>query len=115
MWVFTLDGFFSIVAHTELPNHLLVRARDRDDIQRLAGWLARQGHPVEPRHTPEGDYAWRLVAPRALVARYLATTVADIDYPNFKNAVAKQRGHDRAVIYSQVWLDMLALQPEDPA
>jgi hypothetical protein len=35
MWLYISDGFLSIVAHRDLPMHLLVRARHPEHIQDL--------------------------------------------------------------------------------
>jgi hypothetical protein len=41
--------------------------------------------------------------------------VDDLDYPNFKDAVAKAQGHDRAKVYGKVWYDLLPLTDVGPA
>lgn len=105
MWVFTTDGFFSAVQKPGDPNVLTVRSRTREDAEDLA---ERFGLTVQ--HTPDGDYAYRVVVPRAKFAEYVAEAARGIDYSNFKDAVAERQGHDRARIYADVWAAVLRLQ-----
>ncbi len=107
MWVFTPFGFFSIVAHRDRPGHLLVRSRDQRDLEALADRL-RPRPQVE--HTPDADYAWRLVATRSAIGKLLAATAETLDYWNFKAEVERQQGYARAELYHQVWADLLPLQ-----
>ncbi len=39
-----------------------------------------------------------------------AALAKEIDYPNFKNAVAERQGTGRAHVYSDVWVTLLGLQ-----
>ena len=81
MWVATTQGFYSVVAHRDEPDKLLVRARTREDIETL-----REQIPA------------------------LAQLVTDLDYDNFKNAVAERQGAERAALYGVVWRELLRLQ-----
>lgn len=56
------------------------------------------------------DYRYRVVSDKAAFAECAAQLVRDIDYDNFKNAVAMKEGYRRAAIYSNVWADLLKLQ-----
>ncbi len=38
---------------------------------------------------------------------------AEIDYPNFKSAVAERQGHGRAGRYMRVWSELLGLQESE--
>jgi len=87
------DSFLSIVAHTEKPGTLLVRARKAGDIEAL--------FPQANTWVDEGaDYHHRAEVPAAEVARAIAARVAAIDYRNFKGSVADQPRHDA---YMKVW------------
>jgi hypothetical protein len=112
MWLFTTQGFFSVVRHTHLPGHLLIRARLREDIERLASLLAKEtGRPFVPMVLSEADYRYRLEVPRADFARAAIRLVEEIDYPNFKLAVHGEPARDRA--YGRVWSVMAELQEEE--
>jgi hypothetical protein len=112
MWVFTLDGFFSAVAHTEDSAMLLIRARDEGDIKRLRDALLDYDTVPDIEHTPNADYAWRMVVPREVFGVYLQDTANELVYPNFKQAVHDRYGYARAHLYGRVWLTMLGLQHE---
>jgi len=109
MWVFTTDGFYSVVAHREDKDMLMVRCRAEADAKALAKRLTTI-MPAAILHTPEADYAWRLVVPRVVWAWYLSKFVADLDYPNFKDAVAERQGRSRADVYHDVWATMAEVQ-----
>lgn len=106
MWIFTTSGFLSVVAHHDRPGDLLVRARMLGD---LAAFCAATSAPA-PVETPARDYRWRTTVPAATFATYLAGQAEDIDYGNFKNAVAERQGSDRAHRYGDVWDVMHELQ-----
>jgi hypothetical protein len=102
MWICLNDAFLSIVAKDCPPDHLLVRARRKGDIERVfPGVVAR-----ESRHT---DYRWRAAVPRERVAQAIAERLLSIDYDNFKDSVADRALHDA---YARVWGVMYGLQSE---
>jgi len=110
MWVFTTDGFYSTVQHKDDPSLVMVRARKEEDLGNLRRALAPTHLPLSIQHTPKGDYAYRMVMPRQMWARYLLTAVMELDYGNFKTAVALRQGLDRADTYHDVWSVMWGFQ-----
>ncbi len=110
MWLMTPVGFFSVVRKPtdERQNTLTVRARVRVDLEQLkARYLPELGPVLESRTT---DYHFRAVAPQAAVALGMARLVTDLDYDNFKNAVAQRQGQARADLYHEVWSVLYELQ-----
>jgi hypothetical protein len=101
MWIFTTDGFISVVAHRERPEQLLVRARRSEHIRSVF-------HDVEIECTPHADYRYRSVVPRALFLGRMLGALACIDYDNFKAAIPDADYHDAA---TEVWGTMHKLQP----
>lgn len=101
MWIFCLDGFFSVVEDRNDAARVLVRGRYREDIHNLATKLGTQ-----PQSTPKADYPWRVSTSKREWADYLAETAAAIDYDNFKDAVAEQQGWARHDAYLDVWRSM---------
>lgn len=97
MWIFLNDAFLSVVAQRDRPNHLLVRARIKGDIQRA---LRNAGSKITVRHTPEHDYQYRTVVPRSALTKAMTRAVAGIKYDNFKALVVEA---DREVAYTRVW------------
>ena len=100
MWVFTTQGFVSIVQKpgSEL---LTVRARDRRSLDALAALAG-----VSVVETPMADYPYRILVDRVVLADWLVGVVGELDYPNFKSAVATSRGWDYAHALTSVWSDM---------
>lgn len=110
MWLMTPVGFFSVVRKPtdERAGTLTVRARVRADLEQLkARYLPELGVISESGVT---DYRYRAVAPQAAVAQAMARLVADLDYDNFKNAVAQRQGQARAALYHNVWSVLYELQ-----
>jgi hypothetical protein len=107
MWLFTKFGFFSAVEHRDNSNVLIVRARVKRDIEEL-----RKRLPYRPRikSTPDADYPYRIEVDRLTFSQILAKVVLDdLDYPNFKSAVAKL-DPKRADAYHEVWATLIYLE-----
>jgi hypothetical protein len=106
MWLVTTRGFFSVVADRDDAGAVLVRARAREDLESLAELVPG----LEVEHTPRADYAYRARVPREVWASVVATLGTEIDYGNFKDAVARRQGLERASIYAVVWATLRELQ-----
>ncbi len=106
MWLVTTQGFYSVVAHRDDADKLLVRGRVREDLEALKKQIP--GLRVFTDRT--ADYHWRAVVTRAEWTAALALLAEEIEYDNFKGAVAELQGHERARIYSHVWGELLSLQ-----
>lgn len=112
MWLFVPEGFFSIVTADELGHELQVRARSKEDLDRLrAAYLPSLGDPVG---LPGHDYPWRAFTTRKALADGLAKVVDALDYRNFKDTVARRHSHERAHTYLGVWQACLAIEEETP-
>jgi hypothetical protein len=109
MWVFTTEGFYSVVAHRTRPGYLLVRARAREDLEALKARIPS----LEPFEDASADYRWRAEVKASDWQNALAELGGAIDYDNFKNAVGERQGSDRARVYSGVWSVVRALQRND--
>ena len=109
MWVFTTQGFYSVVADRSDPNQVLIRARAREDLEALEGRIA----DLEIFEDRRADYRWRAFASRAQWRDALAELAEEIDYPNYKNAVGDRQGHDRASVYERIWSELRSLQQEE--
>src|SRR3954465_268323 len=106
MWLLTTPGFYSVVAHRDDPALGLVRARVEDALLAL-----RELAPgIDPWFDPLADYPWRAELPRDEWARVAAALACEIDYGNFKTAVAAVQGHERAGLYALVWDDLRQLE-----
>ena len=107
MWLSTTIGFFSIVADASHPDTLKIRARAREDLEALKARYLPDIQILETDHT---DYRLRALVRRDEWAHAAHALAGDIDYPNFKSAVAQRQGYERAKRYGQVWEIMLGLQ-----
>lgn len=107
MWLFTTLGFFSVVSHRDDPGTVLIRARVRDDLDAL-----RVHHlpDLEIVENADADYAFRAFVSRDEWEHAAQQLARDIDYPNFKDAVAARQGAARAHGYMEVWEVMRRLQ-----
>ena len=112
MWLFTTIGFFSVVADPDHPRMLKIRARAREDLEALRSRHLPDIEIVESRHT---DYRYRAFVHRDEWMHAAQALAAEVDYPNFKNAVAQRQGVGRAKRYGEVWLLMYGLQRDEPA
>ena len=112
MWIFTRHGFLSAVKNLNArgpQDALLVRSRSKEDLSRLARFITgkTKGRYV-PRvmRTRRADYLYRMTCSRAMLAAFLEAQVAQLDYPNFKNEIAKTDA-PRARAYADVWAVLL--------
>jgi hypothetical protein len=93
MWIFTSNGFLSIVSHRQKPEHLLVRARNVTHLKTL--------FPNAEHFTIENaDYPYRAVVHKDDVADFILKYIQDLDYDNFKNSVTET---DYLQSCNQVW------------
>ena len=106
MWLITTRGFYSAVEDHQQPGCVLVRARERGDLEALADLIPR----LQGEETPDRDYRFRASVEREAWAGAVAQLAREIDYPNFKNAVAERQGRERAHVYGEVWAILLGLQ-----
>jgi len=112
MWLMTDFGFFSIV-QKEGEQNLTVRARVRQDLLNLKERYLPGLQAIE--ETQYADYRYRVRVPREVFAEALRDIALDIDYPNFKNSVARRQGKARALAYEDVWQRLYGLQTGDGA
>lgn len=107
-WVFSKFGFFSVVhGSTDARYPYAVRARVREDIVGLAKLMQKLDtigrREPEVIELPNRDYPYRLYLNQGeleILMQHLARTC---DYVNFKDAVKKEQGYERASLYSRVW------------
>ena len=108
MWIFTDFGFFSAVNNRRNPNQIVLRARVRDDLERLIEKYV----PERPEIIANAgtDYKYRIYLDKSVWANILLNATMDIDYTNFKRSVHDKMGDARADSCFNVWNAMYALQ-----
>jgi hypothetical protein len=106
MWLFTTQGFYSVVAHRRDPEKLIVRARAREDLEALRGRIPE----LRVFSDRAADYRWRAVVTRAEWVAAVAELATELDYDNFKRAVGDRQGRERERLYHRVWAALRELQ-----
>jgi hypothetical protein len=112
MWIFTRYGFFSVTVSVKEPKKMQIRARAREDLERLMKFADNgQGLKIGPIiETPDADYRYRMICTRLAWEDLALMLAQDIDYNNFKNQIKDPARHR---LYERVWGLMLSLQRED--
>jgi hypothetical protein len=126
MWIFTRDGFFSIVRHRDDPGSFLVRARVREDLERAFGgagcdqcdggktdFAALLGKPCPScgiQELADADYRFRGSVSELRVRNYLTNAVTDIDYETNVKGNLDQGEPDRHRAMMNVWDAMYDVQ-----
>ena len=97
MWIFSQDGFYSIV---QKPDGYHVRARRKQDLVNV-GLTSIKSYAGS-------DYPWRAILPnRPELLKLMDVLGNSVDYPNFKGHVSKRTDQkDRLVAYHQIWAIM---------
>lgn len=110
MWLITSIGFFSVVQKPgdKQNGTLTVRSRVLGDLAALKQHYLPGLGPIQ--ESPDTDYRFRAIAPRAEVSAAMARMIETLDYGNFKSEVAKKQGPKRAGLYHQVWDALYPLQ-----
>lgn len=87
MWLYLTTGFYSVVNRVPCEaDELLVRARSKDDLDKLQNILKTNYHfDGEVLDTPTADYAYRMIVPRETFASFISAAVNNLVYDNFKN------------------------------
>ncbi|WP_028322732.1 hypothetical protein [Desulfatiglans anilini] len=99
MWLFTVDGFFSVVKDNYCSDaELMVRARVREDLERFCKRMAID--PGGILELPEADYRFRIKVRRGRWVAYAGSMAYEIEYSNFKNTVDDHRRH---MAYMECW------------
>ncbi len=103
MWIMTTIGFFSIVQKPEdkRDDMLTIRSRVKSDLIALRDQYLPSLDPIVAHGGT--DYQYRARAHRTDVSAALQKLTQDIDYDNFKDAVASRQNYSRANLYGKVW------------
>jgi len=101
MWLFFNDSMLSVVQHKDSVQHLLVRARQRQDILNVFPDVESKIVHLGPE---DADYAYRVMLSRDRVIQEVSKRVMDIDYTNFKNSIPEEDSV-RRYVYMNVWQD----------
>ena len=94
MWIFSQDGFFSVVRK---PEGFHVRARRKQDLVNV-GLIPLQSYSGS-------DYPWRSIfRDRIELLKLLDKLGNSVDYPNFKSRIGQRPDQkDRLGDYHKIW------------
>ena len=120
MWIFTKYGFYCAVCarmgngeHGQPidPCWIMVRARVREHLVALVAKFPDQLGLCEIKAFTGTDYAYRIFVPKPDWMNVLAGLGDDLDYDNFKSAVARHQGHNHYEdALHEVWSVMHGVQ-----
>lgn len=114
MWLVTTLGFYSVVAHRDAPQRdVLIRARAFEDLDRLCELKTMRRYRTRIERTPRADYPFRLRAHQVDWRIAVDHMTRDIDYDNFKNAVAEKHSKTRSTTYMRVWQALFNIEHEN--
>lgn len=122
MWIFTKYGFYSSVCarqgdggHGQAvdPGRVMVRCRLKDHLEALQDRFGDLLGGCEIREFTGTDYAFRIFVDKDIWVRVLVELTEEMDYDNFKSAVARHQGpggDDYEFSLHDVWTVMNRLQ-----
>lgn len=104
MWIIGTDGIYSVVAHKDDPDQLLVRSRSEKDIDYFKSIMDELGlEPLSSKvYGDKFDYPWRYYCQKDDVTTAFAKIMSDIEYANFKSAAPSERGSMLMSIYYDI-------------
>jgi hypothetical protein len=109
MWIFTTIGFFAVEQTSADPESgLSIYSRIYQDLERLRINYLPDAEAISGHST--NDYPFHLKVSREQFQLALTAIVADLDYDDFKRAVAEYQGDERAGIYASIWMELYRLQ-----
>ncbi|MAH80867.1 MAG: hypothetical protein CMP39_04230 [Rickettsiales bacterium] len=97
MWIFTKDGFLSVVQHNKLKDSFLVRARNEQHLNNLFPW-------IKVVRVQRSDYPCRITVEKyTFMVEFCMKQVEKISYCNFKDSI-EEVGYKE--VCHQVWEEM---------
>lgn len=106
MWIFTQDGYISVVQHfTPTPGaELLMRSRSAGHLADLLCLvITEEEADARIQVTPDHDYPYRIVVSRELFGQVVAASMARLDYSNFKGRCSQTLGGADAGVLNRIW------------
>jgi len=97
----TQHGLFSIIEDEADPAYLLIRARRKQDLKNLASLVSFKTEIIV---SDAADYRFSICLKRGSARRLLAATFDQINYPNFREVIAKTPDQREKIFsYRQLW------------
>lgn len=114
MWVFTIDGFFSVVQDKNKPNSVMIKARNRAHLERFVAWVeAGWNYELEIIENQDWDFIVRVSCTKTIWAQYLERRTMEMTYTgNVKGAVMEATDPELGNVMFDIWELMVAYQRE---
>jgi len=116
MWVISKYGFASVLEHRDKPGWVLVRSRDRGDLESFCEVARDSDVPgfseQEIEENRNADYHFRMTVKSEDWAELVKVLAEGIDYPNFKDEVSKV-DPERAAVYMGVRSELRKIQERE--
>jgi hypothetical protein len=104
MWVFTREGFFSVVWDKNCrADELSVRSQSRQDICRLVKRLSGYCDENNITRTFGTAYRYSVMVAKQTWSAYLADCALQVDYPSVKEAIVPASDRLRKDAYYKIW------------
>lgn len=108
MWLFTTDGFFSAVQDQNDTERIMVRARQKKDLEAMLEKLELEDTRILEWFG--SDYRYRVFIRRLEWAQYVLGEIMALHYTNFKDAALAPDDHERSAAYHSIWSRLVAWQ-----
>jgi hypothetical protein len=109
MWMFSKEGFFSVVKDEYCEaDELMVRSRWKQDLICLSERIGSKAEIIVIKHA---DYRYRLKVKREDWVGYCTKAASEIDYSNVKGTIA-HGDRERSRAYMGCWHSLYQAQEE---
>ena len=103
MWVFSKEGFFSVVCKECHENEVLIRTKCKEDLIKMFQKLDDEPRIIKKE---EGNYKFRTILKKETWVKYLSGCVFDLNYKKVKENIVSEDDKARKVAYNSVWSTM---------
>ena len=101
MWIFSKEGFISVVAHRDDKDILLIRGRVKEDIEDIVNEVEKiTGNRPEIIELIQADYFYRIFISRSIFKKIMTSKIDGLTYDNFKSSIKDNERHNA---YLDIW------------
>jgi len=104
MWIFTNNEFLSAVRHRDMPDHLMIRYRNREQAQACT-------IPGEVTITQMADYIARKTVSETDFTNWMVDKIQELQYDNYKDSTKQTMMHEAPLM--DVWQTMHQWQTKE--
>lgn len=104
MWLFTKNGYYSIVQDSYCKHdEVVIRARVEKDLIDL---MKEASINYALTKTPYADYKFRIIIKKEDLKKFINDYIDKLDYNNFKNSIKDKR---RSRYYGNIWAELFEM------